>query len=155
MGWYFSISGVDFANSSRPFNHTLKKFFIASLTLLSPFPYYFLASASYFFASLHSSLNHGASVFPHLLGFFGTAVFISFTTCARTAYCSMHSSTAAALSSLLLVSSFIKSCRPRVIPVFGCAPTRNLQSSHRSIHPYPQPTCMIPVGYVCGFLRSS
>ena len=45
----------------------------------SPLPYVRFACASYFFASLHLSSNHGASVFPHLLGFVGCDSFISFT----------------------------------------------------------------------------
>jgi hypothetical protein len=66
--------------------HTLKKFVVASFIRWSPFPNYRLASFNYFFASLHSSLNHGVSVFPHLLGFLGIVVLMAFTTYAVTAY---------------------------------------------------------------------
>jgi hypothetical protein len=53
-------------------------------------------------ASLHSSVNHGARVFPHLFGFFGDVITISFTTPAITASYNMKFSTAAARSALLM-----------------------------------------------------
>jgi hypothetical protein len=54
-------------------------------------------------ASLQVSLNHGARVFPHLLGFFGAVIFISFTTPAVTASYSINDSTAAARASFSMV----------------------------------------------------
>ena len=56
----------------------------------------------FLFASLHCSVNHGARVFPHLLGFVGEVMMISFTTPAFTASCNKKLSTFAALSSLLM-----------------------------------------------------
>jgi hypothetical protein len=54
-------------------------------------------------ASLQVSLNHGARVFPHLLGFLGAVILISFTTPAVTASYSRKVSTAAARASLSMV----------------------------------------------------
>ena len=53
-------------------------------------------------ASLQASVNHGANVFPHLLGFFGAVMFISLTTPAVTASYKMKLSTVAARFSLLM-----------------------------------------------------
>jgi hypothetical protein len=89
----------------------------------SPFPYNFFASANAFLASLHSSLNQGAKVFPHLFGFFGYFISILFTTPACTAYCTIYSSTAAALSSLFLsvdVISVSSAFRKSVFCVNAC-----------------------------------
>ena len=58
-----------------------------------------------FFASLHLSLNQGASVLPHLLGFLGVVICIYLTTPAITACSNRKVSTAAALSSLVRVVS--------------------------------------------------
>ena len=112
-----------FENSNRPLIHTLWNVFSARTTCSSPLPYTFLASDNLFFASLHSSLNHGASIFPHLLGFFGTINLISFTTFAFTACFSIYSSTAAALWSLLLLVLLIISCNSYInsgIRVYSC-----------------------------------
>ena len=38
---------------------------------VSPLALFLFASANAFLASLHSSVNHGANVLPHLLGFLG------------------------------------------------------------------------------------
>jgi hypothetical protein len=46
------------------------------------------------------SLNHGAKVLPHLLGFLGVVIFMRLTTPASTAYSSRNRSTYAALSVL-------------------------------------------------------
>ena len=47
-------------------------------------------------------MNHGARVFPHLFGFFGDVIVISFTTPAFTASYSKKLSTVAARSALLM-----------------------------------------------------
>jgi hypothetical protein len=73
----------------------------------SPLPCVRFAYANFFFASLHLSSNHGASVFPHLLGFVGRAIFSYFTTPAVNASCIIKSSTSCALSSLDLLESYI------------------------------------------------
>jgi hypothetical protein len=70
------------------------------------------ASANPFLASLHSSVNQGASVLPHLLGFLGWVVTIFLTTPAVVAYYNMNSSTAAALFSLFMLVSFTNVCNP-------------------------------------------
>ena len=72
---------------------------------VSPLALFRFASANAFFASLHSSVNHGANVLPHLLGFLGDLIVISFTTPAFTAYSRMYFSTAVALVSLVLSAS--------------------------------------------------
>ena len=73
---------------------------------VSPLPNSRRVLASSLLASLQVSLNHGARVFPHLLGFFGAVIFISFTTPALTASYSINVSTAAArLSFPMVVSS--------------------------------------------------
>jgi hypothetical protein len=61
--------------------------------------------ASSFFASRQLSSNHGANVLPHLFGFFGVVSSIFLTTPAAVAYVNMYSSTAAALSSFVIVVS--------------------------------------------------
>jgi hypothetical protein len=66
---------------------------------VSPFPYSLRAFAIAFLASLHSSVNHGARVLPHLFGFFGHFIYISFTTPALIASYMIHVSIAAARSS--------------------------------------------------------
>ena len=73
----------------------------------SPLPYVRFASASFFFASLHVSSNHGASVFPHLLGFVGRVCFTYFTTPAVSASCIIKFSTSCALSSFDLLEPYI------------------------------------------------
>jgi hypothetical protein len=73
-----------------------------------------LALAKAYFAVLHSSVNQGANVFPHLLGFLGCIFFISLTTPAANAYCSIYSSIAVALSSLFNAASSIIFCKPVV-----------------------------------------
>jgi hypothetical protein len=73
---------------------------------MSPLPKFRFAAAKACFAYLHLSLNHGANVLPHLLGFFGFLNVISFTTPTSTAFVKMYFSTAAALSSLLQFSLF-------------------------------------------------
>jgi hypothetical protein len=96
------MSGVSAANSRRAYKHTFKYVLVAVILPVSFLPYYLLALAISRFASLHSSVNHGARVFPHLLGFFGDVILISLTTPAPTASCNRKFSTAAARSSLLL-----------------------------------------------------
>jgi hypothetical protein len=96
------MSGVSVENSRRAFKQTLKYFLVAVVLCVLSLPYTFLARCISRLASLHSSVNHGASVFPHLFGFFGVDILISLTTPASTASYNMNYSTAAALSSLLL-----------------------------------------------------
>ena len=66
----------------------------------SPLLYVRLALAKAYFACLHSSVNQGANVFPHLLGFLGCILLISLTTPAANAYFKMYASISVALSSL-------------------------------------------------------
>ncbi len=73
---------------------------------MSPLPKFRFAAAKACFAYLQLSLNHGANVLPHLLGFFGFLNVISLTTPNSTAFVKMYFSTAAALSSLLQLSLF-------------------------------------------------
>ena len=103
VSWYLSMSGVYAANSRRAFEHILKYALVAFMLLSLPLPCSLRAMAISLLASLHVSLYHGARVYPHLLGFLGTVILISFTTPALTASCSKNDSTAAALSSLLMV----------------------------------------------------
>ena len=103
------MSGVSLANSRRAFKHILKYAFIAVILILLYLPYTFFAYCISLFAVLHSSVNHGANVFPHLLGFLGMVVFISLTTPAMTASCNKKRSIAAARSSLLHVVSYTRS----------------------------------------------
>jgi hypothetical protein len=107
FGWYFSMSGVSLANSARLLKHVLWNSLVACTMCASPLPYVCFASASFFFASLHLSSNHGASVFPHLFGFLGRAIFSYFTTPAVKASCIIKSSTSCALLSLDLLGSYI------------------------------------------------
>jgi hypothetical protein len=87
-----------------------------------PLPYVRFACASSFFASLHLSSNHGASVFPHLFGFVGCDNFISLTTPISSAYLSIYSSTAAALWLLVRVVSCIIFCIPSMnVDSYVCA----------------------------------
>jgi hypothetical protein len=103
VGWYLSMSGVYAANSRRASEHVLKYALVAILQRSSPLPYSLRAKAISLFAALQVSVYHGARVFPHLFGFFGTVTFISLTTPALIASCNRNSSTYAALSSLLTV----------------------------------------------------
>jgi hypothetical protein len=102
------MSGVCAANSRRACRHTFKYYLVAWVLFGSFLPYYLLVLAISRLASLQVSVNHGARVFPHLLGFLGDVILISFTTPAPTASCSRKCSTAAALSSLLIDVSFTK-----------------------------------------------
>jgi hypothetical protein len=74
------MSGVYVANSRRAYKHILKYFLVAAILSTLSLPYYLRAFAMFRFASLQSSVNHGARVFPHLLGFVGEVMVISFTT---------------------------------------------------------------------------
>ena len=103
------MSGVSLANSRRAFKHILKYAFVAVTLLILSLPYTFFAYYISLFAVLQSSVNHGANVFPHLLGFLGMVVFISLTTPALTASYNKKRSTAAARSSLLRVVSYTRS----------------------------------------------
>ena len=76
---------------------------MASLPRGSALPNSRRALANSLLASLQVSLNHGARVLPHLLGFFGDVILISFTTPAVTASYSIKVSTAAARASLSMV----------------------------------------------------
>jgi hypothetical protein len=73
------------------------------MILISPFGMLRFASANYYFAALHTSLNQGARVFAHLFGLLGCFILTSFTTPAFIAYCSINSSTSVAQASLLNV----------------------------------------------------
>jgi hypothetical protein len=99
------MSGVSAANSRRAFKHILRYALFAEILRGSCLPYILFAYAISLFAFLHCSVNQGASVFPHLLGFLGVVGVISRTTPALTASYNMNASTAAALSVLLLVES--------------------------------------------------
>ena len=68
---------------------------------VSPLPCSRLVIAIARFASLHASLNQGASVFPHLFGFRGVVIVIFFTTPVATASSKINYSTCVALSLLL------------------------------------------------------
>ena len=103
------MSGVSLANSRRAFKHILKYAFVAVTLSILSLPYYFFAYYISLFAVLQSSVNHGANVFPHLLGILGMVVFISLTTPALTASYNKKRSTAAARSSLLRVVSYTRS----------------------------------------------
>ena len=96
------MSGVSAANSRRACKHTFKYVLVAVILISCSLPCYLFALAMFLFASLHSSVNHGARVFPHLFGFFGLVITISFTTPAFIASYNMKLSTAAARSSLLM-----------------------------------------------------
>jgi hypothetical protein len=96
------MSGVSAANSRRASRHIFIYALVAAILLLSFLPYDRLVLAITLLASLHFSVNHGASVFPHLLGFFGLVMVISLTTPALTASSNRKFSTAAALSVLFL-----------------------------------------------------
>jgi hypothetical protein len=76
---------------------------VASLPRGSDLPNSRFALANSLLASLQVSLNQGARVLPHLLGFFGAVILISFTTPAVTASYSMNVSTAAARASFSMV----------------------------------------------------
>jgi membrane associated rhomboid family serine protease len=102
------MSGVYLANSRRARKHTFKYFLLACIHFGSFLSYYLLIYAISRLASLQVSVNHGARVFPHLFGFLGYVIVISFTTPAPTASCNRKSSTAAALSSLLCEVSCTK-----------------------------------------------
>jgi hypothetical protein len=67
----------------------------------SSLPCSFLVLANSLLASLQLSLNHGASVFPHLLGFFGGVITVYRTTPASTAWSNINYSTASARSSFV------------------------------------------------------
>ena len=103
------MSGVAAANSRRAYKHILKYALVAAILPVSFLPCNLLACAISRLAFLHVSLNHGASVFPHLLGFFGVDMRISFTTPAFTASYSKNISTAASLSALLRAVSLTRS----------------------------------------------
>jgi hypothetical protein len=103
------MSGVSLANSRRAFKHILKYVLVAVILSILSLPYNFLAYYIFLFAFLHSSVNHGAKVFPHLFGFLGMVVLIYFTTPALTASYNKKRSTAAARSSLLRVVSYTRS----------------------------------------------
>jgi hypothetical protein len=95
------MSGVSAANSRRAYKHIFKYALVAAIQHSSFLAYCLLAFAIALFASLHFSLNHGARVFPHLLGFLGEVMVISLTTPAVTASVNRKFSTAVALSVLL------------------------------------------------------
>jgi hypothetical protein len=95
------MSGVSAANSRRAYRHTLRYVLVAATLQTSFLPFNLLALAIALLASLHFSLNHGARVFPHLLGFLGEVMVITFTTPAATASFNRKFSTAVALSVLL------------------------------------------------------
>ena len=103
------MSGVAAANSRRAYKHILKYALVAAILPVSFLPCNLLACAISRFSFLHVSLNHGASVLPHLFGFFGVDMRISLTTPAFTASYSKNISTAAARSSLLRAVSFTRS----------------------------------------------
>ena len=114
------MSGVAAANSRRAYKHILRYALVAVVVRLSFLPYTFIALCISRLASLHASVNHGASVFPHLLGFLGTEILISRTTPAVTASYNRKFSTAAARSSLLRVVSCTRSlnfCTKFIDPV--------------------------------------
>jgi uncharacterized membrane protein YesL len=119
------MSGVVLANSARPFIHTYKNSFVACRIFGSSFPYVRLALAKAYFAALHSSVNQGANVFPHLLGFLGSVFLISLTTPAANAYYKIYSSIALALASLLSFASSITFFKPVVKSGFA---VKSLQS---------------------------
>jgi hypothetical protein len=80
---------------------------------MSPFGMLRFASASYYFANLHTSLNQGARVFAHLFGLLGCFILTIFTTPACMAYSSINSSTylaRASLFNMLLDSIFCSPC---------------------------------------------
>ena len=79
---------------------------------MSPFPKLRFASARSCLAFLQASVYHGAKDFPHLFGFLGREILISFTTFVSTACWRMYFSTAAALASLVMFSSDIKAVIP-------------------------------------------
>ena len=95
------MSGVSAANSRRAYKHIFRYALVAATLDSSFLPFNLLALAIALLASLHFSLNHGARVFPHLLGFLGEVMVISFTTPAATASFNRKFSTAVALSVLL------------------------------------------------------
>jgi hypothetical protein len=94
------MSGVSAANSRRASRHIFIYALVAAILFSLFLPYDLLALAIALLASLHFSVNHGASVLPHLLGFFGLVILISLTTPALTASSSIKFSTAEALSVL-------------------------------------------------------
>ena len=114
VGWYLSISGVCAANSRRALEHVLKYALVAFMLRESPLPCVLRAMAISLLASLHCSVYHGARVFPHLLGFLGWVMVISFTTPACTACVNMYCSTAAALVSFVVVVSLIIFYKPSI-----------------------------------------
>ena len=97
------MSGVWAANSRRALQQVFKYAVVAILLRGSDLPKLRFALANSLLASLQVSLNHGARVLPHLLGFFGAVIFISFTTPAVTASYSINASTAAARASFSMV----------------------------------------------------
>ena len=105
VGQYLSMSGVCVANSRRAYKHTFKQFFVAAILSTLSRPCYLFALAILCLASLHTSVNHGARVFPHLFGFFGDVIVISLTTPALTASYSKKLSTFSARSALLMETS--------------------------------------------------
>ena len=96
------MSGVSVENSRRAFKQTFRYYLVAVVLCILFLPYIFLAFYISRLAALHSSVNHGASVFPHFFGFLWVDILISLTTPASTASCNMKSSTDVALSSLLI-----------------------------------------------------
>jgi hypothetical protein len=103
------MSGVSLENSRRAFKHALKYVLVAMILSILSLLYNLRAYCIALLALLHSSVNHGAKVFPHLLGFLGVVVLISLTTPAFTASYNKKRSTISALSSLLCVVSFTRS----------------------------------------------
>jgi hypothetical protein len=72
---------------------------LVAITLRSsPLPCVRRIFAISFLASLQVSLNHGAKVLPHLLGFLGMVLTMRLTTPASTAYSKRNRSTSFALS---------------------------------------------------------
>ena len=110
---------------------------VACTTLISPFPKSRFAAARSYLAFLQASVYHGANDFPHLFGFLGREILISFTTFASTACWRMYFSTAAALASLVKFSSDIKAVIPsRNAGEFVCA-CHVWADLEYSVIPYP------------------
>ena len=103
--------GVSAANSKRARKHILRYTLVAAILLVASLPCNLLAYCISRLASLQTSVNQGARVFPHLLGFLGDDILISFTTPAFTASYSRKFSTAAARSSLLRSVSCTRSLK--------------------------------------------
>jgi hypothetical protein len=114
------MSGVAAANSRRACKHILRYALEAVVVRILSLPCSLIAYCISRLASLHASVNHGARVFPHLLGFLGEEIWIFLTTPACTASYNKKFSTAAARSSLLLSRSYTRSlnfCTKFVDPV--------------------------------------